>query len=139
MSAQEVPPADKAPRKKVSYVGVPAIFELNLACHLLVRGFGHTIYLVGSALDRPDWRDVDLVMIMSDEAFAAEFPCSGLNGGHWELDPKWLVMTCAISKWLAEKSGVLVDFKFQPRTWANERHKGRRSAMGHFVPAQEED
>lgn len=130
----------KEVRKKVSYVGVPAIFELTLACHLLSRGFGnHTIYHVGSSLERPDWRDVDLVMIMPDEAFAAEFPNARMHSAAWEHDPKWLILTCALSKWLTEKSGVLVDFKFQPRTFANERHPGPRNAVGLLLAAPEED
>lgn len=128
------------PRKKCSYVGVPAIFELTLACHLLLRAFGgHTIYHVGSSLQRADWRDVDLVMIMPDEAFASEFPNARQHSAAWEHDPKWLVLTCALSKWLTEKSGVPVDFKFQPRTFANERHAGPRNPIGLLLAAPETD
>lgn len=127
-------------RKKTSYVGVPAIFELQMACHVLVRAYDATIYHVGSSLERPDWRDVDLVMILDDEKFAREFPNAPLHSAGWELDPKWLVLTVAISKWLGEKAGVLVDFKFQPRTFANERHDGPRNPIGRYiknVPAEE--
>ena len=115
-------------RKKVCYVGVPAIFKLELACQHLSRGFGDVCYLVGSALERPDWRDIDIVMIMSDENFAAEFPDA--SSGHWEFDPKWLIMTVAKSDWLSAQCGHLVDFKFQQRTHANQMHKGPRNAMG---------
>ena len=121
---------NKSTRPKASYVGVPAIFELELACQHLYRAFGNVCYLVGSAIERPDWRDIDIVMIMDDEEFAAEFPAATAGGCHWEFDPKWLIMTIAISKWLSAQCGHLVDFKFQPRTHANERHKGRRHAMG---------
>lgn len=128
------------PRKKASYVGVPAIFELTLACHLLIRGFGnHTIYHVGSSLERPDWRDVDLVMIMPDEAFAAEFPGAPQHSAAWEHDAKWLVLTCALSKWLSDKAGVPVDFKFQPRTFANEKHTGPRNPIGLLLAAPDGD
>ena len=123
-----------ARRVKTSYVGVPAIFELALACNLLTRAYGnHTIYHVGSSRERPDWRDVDLVMIMTDEAFEAEFPGSPLHSAAWELTPKWLILTVAISKWLTEKAGVPVDFKFQPRTFANEHHHGPRNPIGRFL------
>ena len=127
------------PRRKTSYVGVPAIFELSLACNLLTRAYGnHTIDHVGSSRERPDWRDVDLVMIMPDEVFAAEFPGAPLHSAAWELTPKWLILTCAISKWLTEKSGVPVDFKFQPRTFANERHDKARNPIGRFLALAEE-
>lgn len=135
---EEIPAAP--PRAvKTSYVGVPAIFELTLACHLLIRAFGHTIYHVGSSRERPDWRDVDLVMIMPDEAFAAEFPTAPLHSAAWEQDAKWLVLTVALSKWLTERSGVLVDFKFQPRTFANERHDKPRNPIGLLLAGPEED
>lgn len=137
MSETDTGVAPKA--SKTSYVGVPAIFELSLACHLLSRGWGHTVYHVGSSRERPDWRDVDLVMIMPDEAFAAEFPASPLHSAAWELDPKWLVLTCAISKWLTDKAGVPVDFKFQPMTFANERHDKPRNPIGHMLPPRQED
>lgn len=44
-----------------------------------------------------------------------------------------------MSKWLTEKSGVPVDFKFQPRTFANERHKKPRNPIGLFVSTQREE
>lgn len=136
--APEAPPAPK--RQKTSYVGVPAIFELSLACNLLTRAYGnHTIYHVGSSRERPDWRDVDLVMIMPDEAFAAEFPGAPLHSAAWELTPKWLILTCAISKWLTEKAGVPVDFKFMPRTFANERHAKPRNPIGRFLACPDDD
>lgn len=129
-------------RKKTSYVGVPAIFELTMVCNVLIRAYDASIYHVGSSLLRPDWRDVDLVMIMDDEAFSREFPNAPLHSAAWEHDPKWLVLTVSLSKWLADKAGVPVDFKFQPRTFANERHSGPRNPIGRFVnhrPADEEE
>lgn len=124
------------PLKKASYVGVPAIFALNLACRHLNAAFGdgHSCYLVGSSLDRPDWRDVDVVMMLSDNEFRRMFPKAHLQG-QWEHDPRWLVMSVAISQWLAQQTGLPIDFKFQPSTWANERHQGFRNPLGiNYVP-----
>lgn len=130
-------PTEKPPRRKASYVGVPAIFELQMACHVLVKAYGTSIYQVGSSLERPDWRDVDLVMILDDEQFERDFPNAPLHSAAWEMDPKWLVLTVSLSKWLSEKSGVLVDFKFQPRTFANDRHGGkRRNPIGRYINNQ---
>lgn len=129
------PPSDvPAPRKKSgSYVGAPAIFILELACKQLNEAYRHCehafTYQVGSSLERPDWRDVDLRMIMSDDDFKREFPRADLDGG-FQLDTKWLLLTTSISGHLSKLSGLPIDFQFQPMTHANARHKGRRNAMG---------
>ncbi len=117
--------------KKASYIGVPAVFKLELACkHLNDAYDGFGCYVVGSALVRPDWRDVDVVLILDDEAFKREFPAADIRQGAFELDTKWLIHTVALSEWLREQTGLPIDFKIQPQTWANERHKGRRDARG---------
>lgn len=125
-----------AVREKASYVGAPAIFKLELACHHINAafggvkvGFGHC-YLVGSSLVRADWRDVDVRFIMGDDDFAALFPGANLVPCTWEQDQRWLLLTSWCSKWLSDQSGLPVDFQFQPQTHANERHKGLRSALG---------
>ena len=127
-------------RQKAIYVGAPACFALELAARQLSEAFGHDdsygVYLVGSALERPDWRDVDVRMIMSDEGFRRLFPDAGpIEQGRWEFDPRWLIMTTAISAWLSKQSGLPIDFQFQPQSHANAKHKGRRNALGlHLAP-----
>lgn len=127
------------PRKKASYIGAPRVFKLELACQHLCRAWGETCYVVGSVLERADWRDIDVVMILDDERFAAEFPDATLHSGAWEFDPKWLILTVAISDWLSAQVGATVDFKFQPRTHANERHKGPRNARGLMLISRQEE
>lgn len=137
------PPPKKdadAPRRKASYVGAPAIFALELACKAINDAFGDGsfgCYLVGSALERPDWRDVDVRMILRDEAFIQEFPGTydpTRKLAVWEFDPKWILLTMGISAYLAKATGLPVDFQFQPQTHANERHGTgvgtRRHALG---------
>lgn len=132
-------PAPQPKRKKATYVGVPAIFELELACQEINAAFdSYGCYLVGSALERADWRDVDVVKIMPDEAFTALFP-DAHDQGRWEHDPRWLLMTIALSRYLSSRTGLPIDFKFQPQTWANERHKGPRSALGLRMPPRQRD
>lgn len=121
------------PRTKGIYVGAPACFALELACQHLNAAFGDDFgcYVVGSALERPDWRDVDVRLIMDDKAFEAEFPDAGPVSRHrWEFDPKWLILTTAISAWLRQQTGLPIDFQFQPQSHANARHKGMRNAVG---------
>jgi hypothetical protein len=137
----EVVPGDVLPpkRKKGIYVGAPACFLLELACQPINTAFGgYGCFLVGSALERPDWRDIDVRFIMSDEEFAREFPAVNMEaGGSWEFDPKWILLTTGIAAYLSKASGLPVDFQFQPQSHANERHKGPRNALGlHFAPPE---
>jgi hypothetical protein len=121
-------PAPPAHRKKASYVGVPAIFKLDLACKLLNEAYGgFGCYVVGSALERPDWRDVDVVLILEDELFKREY---GTTDTTFEFDTKWLIHMVALSDWLKTQTGLPIDFKIQPQTWANARHKGQRNPTG---------
>jgi hypothetical protein len=123
-------PAVPEKRKKGIYVGAPACFELELACQQLSQAFGgFGCYLVGSALERADWRDIDVRMILSDDEFDELFP-NCRERGIWEFNARWLVMTVSITEWLRKRTGLPVDFQFQPQTHANERHKGPRNALG---------
>jgi hypothetical protein len=119
---------DDEKRKKGVYIGAPACFALEQGCQIINDAFGgFGCYVVGSALDRADWRDVDVRLIMEDDRFSALFPDAGQ---HWEFNPRWLLLTISISYWLSKMTGLPVDFQFQPQTHANEQHKGKRSAMG---------
>ena len=130
-------PADEAPpskRIKTNHIGAPACFRLELAMQCVEAAFGEFgAYQVGSSLDRPDWRDVDVRYILPDAAFAALFPDAD---EHWECDPRWLLLTVAISAWLKEQTGLPVDFQFQPQTHANARHKGKRNAVGMRIQSE---
>jgi hypothetical protein len=116
-------------RVKQVYVGAPAIFALEQCCQHICDAYdSFGCYLVGSALQRQDWRDIDIRMILSDEDFAREFP--NVEGRTWEHDSKWLLTIVSISAWLSKQTGLPVDFQIQPQTHANEVHKGPRSAIG---------
>lgn len=121
-------------RSKGVYIGAPACFALEEAIRPVCEAFGGAYqgvggcYVVGSALERQDWRDVDIRLMLDDAAFAVEFP-DALDG-HWENDTRWLLLTVAISEYLAKRTGLPIDFQFQPQTHANARHKGRRNAIG---------
>ena len=113
---------------KAVYVGAPACFVLEQCCQQLVDAYGYYgCYVVGSSLERADWRDVDVRYILPDEEFSRQFPKAGQ---YWEHDPKWLLLTVAISQWMSKVTGLPIDFQFQPQTHANERHPGKRNACG---------
>jgi len=122
-------------KRKASYVGVPAIYKLEMAARHILDAYRHYgkhgyvgLYLVGSALQRSDWRDLDIVLMLDDVSFFKEFP--GAHPTSFEWHDKWILHCVALSEWLATQVGHLVDFKIQPMDWANERHKGRRHPLG---------
>lgn len=122
-------------RQKGIYIGAPACFALEMACKHVRDAFGNEadfagIYIVGSCLERPDWRDVDVRMMLDDKAFQELFPSACLISGSWEFDPRWTLLTVAISNWMRQQTGLPIDFQFQPMTHANAQHKGRRNAVG---------
>lgn len=119
---------------KANHIGAPKVFALEMACRHLCDAFdGNACYLVGSSLEKADWRDVDVRMIMDDADFAKLFPDAGQC---WEQDARWLLMTVSISEHLSRLTQLPVDFQFQPRTHANERHKGTRHAIGLRIQSQ---
>lgn len=125
MSAGEV---SGRSRHKGIHIGAPACFALELACRQITDAFGgFGCYVVGSALERSDWRDVDVRLILSDDEFRTLFPDAG---EHWEHDTRWLLMTISLSKLLSTATGLPIDFQIQSQTYANERHPGPRSAIG---------
>lgn len=137
-----VPPKEET-RKKASYVGVPAIYKLELAARHVRNAYvhydknGHVgMYLVGSALSKPDWRDVDVVLILDDKSFYQEFP--GAYESSYEWHDKWILHCIALSEWLSRETGLPIDFKIQPMTWANNRHEGIRHPLGRRFTLKEE-
>lgn len=123
--------------KRANYLPAPHFFALNQACDFLNRalgGFG--CYLVGSSLERRDYRDVDVRFILPDEEFDWMFrvrPGDAESGvGGW-LNPLWSLMCLSISVWLREQTKLPIDFQIQRQTQANEKHSGTRSALGIFL------
>lgn len=125
----DLPDLTPEPRKKSVYVGAPACFLLEQAASQINEAFGGlNLFLVGSALERPDWRDIDLRLILDDDEFEKLFPNAVLT--HWEHDVRWLLLTTSISLWLKQMTGLPIDFQIQPMTEANKRHSGKRNCIG---------
>lgn len=105
--------------KRLCWVPAPALFNLNMACALINESFdGYDCYLVGSALQKRDYRDVDVRLILRDEVwdrlFGSELP------GRPDMNPLWSLMCSSISVWLQTQTGLPVDFQIQRATQANE-------------------
>lgn len=117
----------KPEKKRAQYVRVPAIFILERECYLLRQAFGSMCYLVGSSLESSDYNDVDIRMIMSDEAYEKLFGDSTC-----EQSLFWNILCTLISQDLSMKSRERVDFQIQSMDHANALHKGKRHAMGMY-------
>ena len=125
-------------RHRASYIGAPEMFELNEACKLINESFkndGFGCYLVGSSLVKRDFRDVDVRYIMEDDKFEAWFGAGTRHFVTPEYWARWSFLCTVISRWLEARTGLHVDFQFQPQTWANEKYSRKeghiRNALGH--------
>jgi hypothetical protein len=106
---------------RASYLTVAQAFNLNHACRALTAA-GYDTYQVGSSLDRPDYRDVDLRALLQNAEFDAMF-----EGNKERLH----LLNVAISEWLAARTGLPIDFQFQRQADANVEFKGMpRNYMG---------
>lgn len=100
------------------------MFHLDRACELVTRAFGTPPYLVGSAgadNDGSGYRDVDVRLMLPDDEFDQVCP----------TQERWELLSLAIGVYLAERTGLPVDFQVQRMTEAAARHgKGIRNPLG---------
>lgn len=116
-------------------VGMPAAILLDAFGEWLHQAFGATAYLVGSAFRGKNWRDVDVRLLMQDDAFYALFP--GYRD-HNQGDSKWALVCAALSVLGAQQTGGLpIDLQIQPVTEANERYPHPRNPLRLRRPPEE--
>jgi hypothetical protein len=117
--------------RSASYLSPPDFHRLNWACRPIREAFGGPPYLVGSVLTRPDYRDIDLRLILDDDVFEAMF------GEHDGLittrkATALLLLNIAVSDLIqrAANPPAPIDFQFQSMTQANVPDHGMRNPMG---------
>ncbi len=118
---------------KPHYLGQLNWYNLNVACETVYRAFGDMPCVVGSALERADYRDVDVRLILSDEEFRERFPFQPPDPTGKNNDHEWAFICNAISEWLRARTGLPIDFQIQQRTAANAMFPGKRNACGMFI------
>ncbi len=119
-----------------TYLHVTHMYSLDQACRSFVDAFGWRVFLVGSALYRRDWHDVDVRCILDDEEYSRMFPGEE-PAALVSRRPRLALMNAALSEWLRARTGLPVDFQFQQQTAANSEFNGLRSSLGVFVPKQD--
>lgn len=123
------------PKKRPHYLGAHDFHTLNQACRMIAEAYGYP-YLVGSCLERPDFRDVDVRCILDDDEFARLFP-----GTHGEADilqehsARLSLLNASITLYLSRMTGLPIDFQFQQQTRANDKYPGKRNALGIYISA----
>ena len=96
------------------------MFLLDHACKPIEEAFGD-VYLVGTAVSRQEYRDVDVRCILDDERFDDLRAAIGLDAIAF--------LSLAFGQHLAAPTGMPIDFQFQRQTEANE-HQGSRNPLG---------
>jgi len=114
-------------KKRTVGVGMPAALMLNEFGSQVWNAFGGPPYHVGSSLTGKSWRDVDVRLILDDEAYAA----MGLGDPEQpHSNGKWVAFCLAFSMLGKHMTGLPIDFQIQQRTNANKMFKQVRSALG---------
>lgn len=116
-----------------SYLDAPDLDRLDLAS-IPVHEWLDTPYLVGSCLTTPDYRDVDIRVILFDDRFDELFkrPTS---------DPLRHLIQVAITEHYVKATGLRIDFQIQRMTDANKAYPdGNRHPLGIYpVPHRPDD
>lgn len=119
-------------KRRVSGLTTSDFFRLNHACSILQRQFPSRTYLVGSSVNAEKdgvYRDIDIRTILDDEVWDEMFD------GRPDF---WGLFCLGMSTYLAQVSGLPIDYQVQRMTEANERFAGPRNPIGvprHFAGA----
>ena len=115
---------DKPRVRIASYLSPPDFHRLNWACQPVRAAFPtYGVFLVGSVTERPDFRDIDLRIIVPDATFNRLFPSRARK----------LLLDIALSDLVARAAGLPwpIDLQFQPQSEAQDYADKFRNSMGH--------
>jgi hypothetical protein len=101
----------KPPEWRSCWIGAPEVFALDQVCSLISQAFDETCYLVGSATEKREFRDVDVRMIMGDDKWTQLFGSQD-HGQHIAF---WSLLCTSISEYMQKRTGLKVDFQIQKR------------------------
>ncbi len=107
---------------------MPTQLYLNDFGQLVLEAFGEVAYWVGSSVEGPGWRDVDIRLILSDD----EYQAMGLGDPTApHCNAKWVALTKVFSAYGKAMTGLPIDFQIQQMTYANTNKacEGPRSAL----------
>lgn len=106
-------------KRAASYLSPHEMFRLDLACKPIAEAFGCP-YLVGSVHDKPDFRDVDVRLVLDDDEYDRLITSPAER----------TMLSVAFTSYLREATGLPIDFGIQRRTEANAAHPTWRNPLG---------
>lgn len=117
--------------RSASYLSPPDFHRLDWACMPIVYAFGEPVYFVGSALTRPDYRDIDLRLILRDDVCESLFSAHGLTEDG-KPNAVRLLLNIALSDLISKAANAPapIDFQIQSMSEANVPEHGMRNPMG---------
>lgn len=103
------------------YLSTVQWFNLNTCVQPICKMFGYQVFLVGSALQRKDWRDVDIRIIVNLDSY-----------GEWfKTEHHRKCMGMMMSEWLSARTGLPIDLQIQGMDEANKEYGDQpRNALG---------
>jgi hypothetical protein len=104
---------------RLTYLGPHAVRRLDLWVTAVRGTFGQPCYLVGSALQRADYRDVDVRMALPDDD---PFVTGQFHRIH--------LVNVALSVWAQHDTGLPVDFQLQPQSEFDKYEGDPRLSLG---------
>lgn len=104
-------------KQYVHYLTIEQHYNLDMVCSLVRKSLpdNYGLFLVGSVLTKPDWRDVDIRCIMPNETFAQLFPKSKEP----VLCSFQSLLHNSISCWIRNTTQLPIDFQIQSMKYAN--------------------
>ena len=118
------------------YIHAPQHTALEHACLIVSAAFGgKDCYVVGSALKRTDYRDVDVRLILDDAQFDALF---GAYVTSYRSSPLWSLLTVAISEYLEKRTGLPIDFQVQRRSLISQKDWDKERVPTSFYPVNDD-
>lgn len=121
--------ARKRAKRPWCYLGADQLDRLDHASLIVAQALD-VPYLVGSVLERPDYRDVDVRVVLDDDEYARLFPGPGTR----RTDPFWSLFCASVTEYLTRLTGLPIDFQVQDRTHGN-TFSGKRHPLGIYPVA----
>lgn len=120
------------------FIGMPHMPKLDRFGEIVFQAFAARAYIVGSALTRRDWRDLDVRVILPDDRFEQLFGAET----DWRKNPRLAAVATAFAALANQMTSLPVDFGIDQMTEANEDpNSSFRRALGvqHGVIGERED
>ena len=102
-------------KKRVHLIDVKSLRILEHTSIAIQQAMKEQCYLVGSVLETPEYRDVDVRMIFEDEKFEKLF-----GEGSPEISLFWSLVCTALGEYMSNRTGLPIDFQIQKRSRISE-------------------